>query len=246
MFRIALHGYGAMGQAIEHLAIGHGCTIVACCHEHNPISTLPLGTADAIVDFSVADAVPTAVQAAATLGIPIVVGTTGWYNRLDEMRAIASTAGVGMVYGTNFSIGVHMFFRLVEAAATMVNTQADYDVMLHEWHHANKRDSPSGTALTAAGRLLAHIERKRFMKTEPYNTTPDASTLHVTSTRGGHIAGRHQLTIDGPFDRIDIIHDARSRDGFASGALQAARWIVGRTDVVDVSDVAADILGLHP
>lgn len=245
MLRIALHGYGAMGRAIDSLAEGHNCVVVARCDVDTPLSSVERGTADVVIDFSVAAAVPTAVNDVAALGIPIVVGTTGWYDRLDDVRAIATNAGIGMVYGTNFSIGVHMFLRLVEVAATMVNAQPSYDVMVHEWHHHRKRDSPSGTALTIAERLLAGIERKHAVATEPWHQLPNPSMLHVTSTRGGEIPGRHQVTIDGPYDRIDIIHDARSRDGFASGALQAAQWIVGRSDVVDIADVATHILGLR-
>ncbi len=245
MLRIALHGYGAMGRAIEALAEGQGCRIVARCDVDAPLSALANDVADVVIDFSVASAVPAAVQAAATLGIPIVVGTTGWYERLDDVRAVASGAGIGMVYGTNFSIGVHMFFRLVDVAATMLNTQIDYDVMVHEWHHKHKRDSPSGTALSIAERLLAGIDRKYTIATEAIHGLPDPSALHVSSTRGGEVAGRHQVTIDGLYDRIDLIHDARNRNGFAAGALQAARWIVGRADVVDVANVAPYILGLR-
>lgn len=234
-----------MGRAIEALAEGQGCQIVARCDVDSPLSALPQGVADVVVDFSVANAVPAAVQASANLGIPIVVGTTGWYNSLDHVQSIATKAGIGMVYGTNFSLGVHMFFQLVEAAAIMVNSQPGYDVMVHEWHHAQKRDSPSGTALSVAERLLNHIQRKNTIESETYHTLPNPTALHVTSTRGGNIAGRHQVTIDGPFDRIDIIHDARSRDGFASGALQAAKWIAGRSDVVDIATVANQILGLR-
>ncbi|MBU3740903.1 MAG: 4-hydroxy-tetrahydrodipicolinate reductase [Candidatus Kapabacteria bacterium] len=237
MTRIAIVGYGAMGRAVERLAPQADANVVAICDIDDPFTPLVAAHADVAVDFTLPHVVPDVVRVACDSGTNLVIGTTGWYDRFDEVASMAAKAGIGLVYGTNFSIGVQMFFRLVRLAAQLAERQPEYDVMLHEWHHKRKKDAPSGTALTAADLVLGQLSRKTRIESETSHDRIDADALHVTSTRGGEIVGKHVLTMDSAVDRIEVTHDAKNRDGFAWGALQAARWINGRTGVYDFADI---------
>jgi 4-hydroxy-tetrahydrodipicolinate reductase len=241
MIRLALIGYGAMGRELATLAASHDCTVTATYDVDTPLPDLTTFDWDVAIDFSSADAVLANASVVAGAGKGLVVGTTGWNDQLPQLRAVIQSAGTGCVYGSNFSVGVQTFFRLVRAAGVLINDLAEYDVMVHEWHHQRKKDSPSGTALTLADILLDVVERKGRMKTETQHQRIDPEALHVTSTRGGEIPGRHLVTIDGPHDRIELVHDARSRAGFASGALRAAHWIKGRTGIYEFTDIFTEL-----
>jgi 4-hydroxy-tetrahydrodipicolinate reductase len=244
MTRIAIVGYGAMGRTIERLAPQVDVDVAAICDIDNPFTPMTARGVDVAIDFTLPHVVPHIVRVACEAHVNLVIGTTGWYDGLDEVRAMANEAGIGIVYGTNFSVGVQMFFRLLRRAAELADNHPEYDVMLHEWHHHRKKDAPSGTALTAAQIVLDSVERKTTMYTETSHAAIDPGALHVTSTRGGEIVGKHIVTIDSAVDRIELVHDAKNRDGFAMGALQAARWLHGKTGVYDFADIF-DHLGAH-
>lgn len=241
MTRIAIVGYGAMGRTVERLAPQSGVYVGAICDVDNPFSAMTAATVDVAIDFTLPHVVPDVVRVACDSGTNLVIGTTGWYDKLDDVRRMAAEAGIGIVYGTNFSVGVQMFFRLLRLAAQLADTRPEYDAMLHEWHHARKNDSPSGTALTAASIVMQELARKTSINSETVHDRIDPSALHVTSTRGGEVVGKHVLTLDSVFDRIEVIHDAKNRDGFALGALQAARWLHGKTGVHDFADIIDDL-----
>lgn len=244
MTRIAIIGYGAMGHMIERLAPHSGVDVAAIFDIDQPFTAMAAQGIDVAIDFTLPLVVPDTVRTACEANVNLVIGTTGWYDGLDAVRAMASEAGIGVVYGTNFSVGVQMFFRLVRLAAELADRHPDYDAMLHEWHHRRKKDSPSGTALTAAEQVLQGMPRKRRIATETAHDRIDPEALHVTSTRGGEIVGKHVLTLDSAVDRLEIVHDAKNREGFALGALQAARWLHGRTGVHDFADIV-DQLDTH-
>ncbi len=237
MTRIALVGYGSMGKEIERLAPTHACEVVAVYDVDAPLTSSGNNQWDVAIDFTVAEAVPHTVEIIAEMGKGLVIGTTGWNSQFEHVRSVVQQSNIGCVFGSNFSVGMQMFFRLARAAGVLLNAQPEYDVMIHEWHHARKKDSPSGTALTLGTILLDEVERKTGLITETQHGAIDSQLLHVTSTRGGNIAGRHTITIDGEFDRIDLTHDARNRSGFASGALRAARWIHHRKGFYDFTDI---------
>jgi len=239
--RIVLVGYGQMGRELHKAAEAAGCEIVGIHDVEAPYADGDTAY-DVAIEFTEPSSVIQNVKIAAEHGRNIVIGTTGWYDHLGEVRAIQEKAGIGVLYGSNFSIGVQMFFRLVEESGRLVNNVEDYDAMLHEYHHRRKKDSPSGTAHTAAERLLGTIDRKTHVTTEAQHDQIDANALHVSSTRGGDVIGRHTLTIDGPNDTIEITHNAKNRNGFVQGALAAARWMKGRTGFYDFSQVFTDIL----
>jgi 4-hydroxy-tetrahydrodipicolinate reductase len=181
---------------------------------------------DVAIDFSAPDAVLAHVAACAGAGVPLVEGTTGWQAQEAEVRRLMESGGGAMVFGANFSIGVHIFYRLVDRAAELFRGVAAYDPFIEEAHHASKKDAPSGTALH-----LRTLLAKRLGRDVP-----------IASTRAGHIPGVHRVGFDSAGDEITLIHTARSRDGFAAGALAAARWIAGRRGVYAFADVLDEIL----
>ena len=245
MTKILIIGYGAMGRALHQHAESHGCHVVGVHDLDTAFDPDNTEEFDVAIDFTEPSAVLDNARLVSSLGKGLVIGTTGWYESIKEVRQLAALTGTGIIYGTNFSIGVQIFFRLLREAGSLINEIDDYDVMLHEWHHNRKKDSPSGTALTAAKTLLEVIERKKSISTEAQHDRIDASALHVTSSRGGEIVGRHILTIDGTDDSIEIKHDAKTRMGFVNGALMAARWIHGKQGLYDFSEVFHQIHDEH-
>ena len=240
--KIALIGYGAMGKAIDALAEMEHCEVTSRYDVSQPLTPATIGNWDVAIDFSQADAVVRNVEIIAAAGKSLVIGTTGWYAELPTVKHIVAQSKIGCVAGTNFSVGVQMFIRLARAAGMLVNNNADYDVAVHEWHHTRKADSPSGTALTLADVLINEIARKERVETETSHTRLSPQALHVTSTRVGQVTGKHQITIDGVDDRIELIHDARNRNGFARGALRAARWVNGKQGYFDFTDVFTQVI----
>jgi 4-hydroxy-tetrahydrodipicolinate reductase len=180
---------------------------------------------DAAIDFTVADAVPRHAEACALARVPLVEGTTGWHARLDDVRRVFEREGGALIYGANFSVGVNLFYRVVARAAELFRG-FDYAAFVEEAHHSRKRDAPSGTAL-----------RLRDIVADAFGAEPP-----VASTRAGHIPGTHRVGFDSAADTVTLTHTARSREGFASGALVAARWIRGRTGVYEFSETLEEIL----
>jgi 4-hydroxy-tetrahydrodipicolinate reductase len=228
--KLALLGHGAMGRLVERLAVeaGHEVTTVLGSREASLRAeelAEVVGGHDAAIDFSVSEAVPRHAEACALARVPLVEGTTGWHEQLEEVRRRIEREGGAMVYGANFSVGVNLFYRVVARAAELFSV-VDYAPFVEEAHHSRKRDAPSGTAL-----------RLRDILAEAYD-----AEIPVASTRAGHIPGTHRVGFDSAADTITLMHTARSREGFASGALVAARWIQGRTGVFEFSETLDEIL----
>ena len=232
MSRLALIGYGKMGRLLEQLAPAHGFAVaVKLDGASNPggtgITAEAFAGVEVAIDFSVPGAVAADVERLAALGIPAVVGTTGWQADLPRVRALVEERGSGLLYGANFSVGVQVFYRLAEAAARLLAAEESYDAWLYEIHHKMKKDAPSGT--------LKEIQR--ILEAAGY-TRP----IDVASNRAGAIPGTHQIGFDAEADTILIEHRARSRAGFAHGALRAARWMLGRTGVHELSAVWEEVV----
>lgn len=237
MTRVAIIGHGAMGREVERLAEPLGMSISMISDVDRPFRDVSTAEFDVAIDFSWPDAVIDNVRAAARLRRPIVIGTTGWYDHMDEVRRIVTDAGIGCVWGSNFNIGTHIFLRIVRYAAEQINTRVGFDIAVHEWHHRRKKDSPSGTALTTAQTILSSLHRKTHIEVEAQHGIIDPAALHVSSTRVGDVIGRHQVTMDSAFESIEITHTAKNRQGFAQGALLAASWIEHRTGMYDVTEI---------
>jgi 4-hydroxy-tetrahydrodipicolinate reductase len=230
--KLALLGYGAMGQLVASQARAAGDEIGATLTSKDAARTVEemvtlLRGHDVAIDFSVGSAVITHIAACVRAGVPLVQGTTGWKDHEDDARRIVSENEGAMVYGANFSIGVNVFYRIVEQAARLFAGLDQYDAFIEEQHHTRKIDAPSGTAMKLKGLMAEYIK------------TP----VSIASTRAGHIPGTHRVGFDSAADQITLEHTARSREGFAAGALLAAHWVVGRKGVYEFSEVIDEILG---
>ena len=230
--KIALIGYGAMGQLVGRLALEQGHKIALTLDvEDADRRAEDLATAlrgcDVAIDFSIADTVPKNAEACALAGVPIVVGTTGWLAQLADVQRLVTAHDGALIYGANFSVGVQVFYRIAARAAELFRDLDSYDGFIEEAHHKRKRDAPSGTAIQ-----LHKIVAEKLGHEVP-----------VASTRAGYIPGTHRLGFDSAADQITLTHEARSREGFAAGALVAARWIVGRKGVYEFSEVFDEIVG---
>ena len=223
---IALIGYGKMGVEIEQIATKRGHTITQRFIDVDPVTLERLRGNDCCIDFSTASAIQFNVTSSLSLGIPIVIGTTGWNNEMNDVRALVDQYNGALVYGSNFSLGANIFFKLAEDASKIFNTYTDYDVAVHETHHNMKKDAPSGTALTVANKVLQHFLRKQKISTLPTNIKPDE--LLVSSSRIGSVVGEHTVRFNSLADDIILTHNAHNRSGFALGAVLAAEWIVSK------------------
>lgn len=233
--RIALFGFGKMGREVSEVAREQGETIAEVFDEFRLVQVEPLADVDMCIDFSTPDAVVGNIRAAIQAKRDIVVGTTGWQKHLPEFHGALKDSG--LLYASNFSLGVNLFFRMVRQAAALMNRAEEYDPYVHEIHHRQKVDSPSGTALTLAQILVQGIDRKKEILTRPPAGKIQSDALHVSSTRVGTVAGTHTVGFDSDADLIELTHVAKSRRGFALGALAAARWLRGRKGIYTMDDV---------
>lgn len=229
--RIALIGYGSMGTLVKSLAVEKGHDVVVIVNEsHGNLAPEQLAEtlriANAAIDFSVAAAVRRNVEACVLAGVPIVEGTTGWLDKKAEIERIVSEGNGSLVYGANFSIGVNLFYKVVEHAAELFAKFPEYEAFIEEQHHSKKKDAPSGTALKLKDIVARHL----------------SSEFSISATRAGSIPGTHRIGFDGKADQILLEHTARSREGFALGAIMAAEWIVGRKGVFEFGEVIDELL----
>jgi 4-hydroxy-tetrahydrodipicolinate reductase len=220
--RALIIGYGRMGKLLESLAPECGITIAGTVDiaEAGVPQTWP--AADVAIDFSVADAVLPNVRRLAGRGVNVVIGTTGWSGHEPDVRKVAADAGIGVVAAPNFALGVNLFAALTERAGELFGPHAAFGAWIHEAHHAAKRDAPSGTAL-----MLETALREGGI----------SRAIDISSTRAGSIPGTHTIGFDAAGETITLTHTARDRSGFARGALEAARWVIGRTGWFTMKDV---------
>lgn len=229
--KIALIGTGKMGQIVASIARDRGHEIAISIDESDadtgPIELAKkIGSCDIAIDFSAASAVLRNVEACAIAGVPLAEGTTGWNSNLDAIKALVTKEDGALVYGANFSIGVNLFYRIIDHATQLFARFPVYEVFIEEQHHSRKKDAPSGTALKLKQLVSEHID----------------SDFSVSSTRAGNIPGTHRVGFDGPADQILLEHIARSREGFAAGALMAAEWIANKKGFFEFNEVMDEIL----
>jgi len=225
--RLAIVGYGKMGRLIEQFAPEYGFAVALKLDEYNNAAFEGVTRAnfqgiDVAVDFSIPSAVVENAERIAALGVNIVLGTTGWLSEQDRVKAAVARHNIGLVWSPNYSIGVNAFFRLVRAAARLLASEPSYGAWAWEIHHATKKDAPSGT-------LLKLVEE---MKAAGYPRSIDTA-----ASRAGAHPGTHEIGFDSAADTITLRHTARSREGFARGALKAAQWIVGQKGFHEFSEV---------
>lgn len=229
--KIALIGYGAMGKLIKILAENKNHEIALTIDEtHADLSAAELSerlkNIDAAIDFSVAEAVRRNAAACLIADVPLVEGTTGWNAEIENIKQSVESKNGALVFGANFSIGVNLFYRIADFAAELFSNFEDYEAFIEEQHHSRKKDAPSGTALKLKDIVAKNIKKE----------------FSVSSTRAGNIPGTHRVGFDGNADQILLEHFARSREGFASGAILAAEWIVGKKGFWEFTEVMDEII----
>src|SRR5664280_1408850 len=227
MHKLAIVGYGKMGKLIEQLAPEYDFEVALKLDEFNNPDGAGLTTGnfagiDAAIEFSIPAAVPGNVEGIAALGVPLVVGTTGWLEHIDRVKRAIEVHNTGLVWSPNFSIGVNVFFRLVAEAARLLAAEPAYGSWAWEIHHSTKKDAPSGTLL----KLVEEMKKAGYTR-----------TIDVSSNRAGAHPGTHEIGFDSGADTITLRHTARSREGFARGALQAAQWVIDKQGFYEFSEI---------
>ena len=222
--KLGIIGYGRMGRIIEQIAIQRG---------HEIVSIIDIGRnekignhAECYIDFSVPEALEINIEILCDLQVPVVIGVTGWNNKIEEYAKLFNSKGNIGIWCGNYSLGVNLYWKVIKQTAETFDKFAnEYDIMIHEFHHKNKIDSPSGTAIQTAKIILDKSSVKDAIITETLQRKRKDNELHVTATRGGSIPGTHTVIFDSNFDTVEINHTARSREGFALGAVIAAEKI---------------------
>ena len=236
--KIAIIGYGEMGRAVKFAADEKKIEVSHVFDIDNPIDENGSYDFDVAIDFSSPTALIKNLLAVSALNKNIVIGATGWDFLFEQVRTIVANNGIGCVYASNFSIGMKIFNSIVKQAAIDFNEQSSlYDVFIHEFHHRNKIDSPSGTGITLAKSVLNGFKAKKSIFTERADGKLPNDALHLSSTRGGAVFGKHSLYFDSAFDTIELSHTAKNRMGFAFGALAAAEWIDGKFGLFDFAEI---------
>ncbi|MEK7263028.1 MAG: 4-hydroxy-tetrahydrodipicolinate reductase [Bacteroidota bacterium] len=239
---IAIIGYGRMGKEIETIANERNITIKKIFTSKNNIAGTGLTKqslkgVDVCLEFSTPDTAFDNVSAALSAGKNVVCGTTGWMSKMNDAKKLASKNNVGFLFAANFSIGLNIFSHILASASELFNKFDDYDVFIHELHHAQKKDSPSGTALSLASTILQNFPRKKEIVADKLKQPIATNQLHVTSSRAGYWIGQHKVVFDSEVDIIELTHTARNRRGFALGALTAAKWLQGKQGCFSMQDV---------
>lgn len=228
--KIALLGYGKMGKVIERIALERGHEIVLKKSSVNSFDGLE--TADAAIDFSIPDAAVENISQALNLGIPVVSGTTGWLEQYHNIAKLCEDKNGAFIYGSNFSLGVNIFFELNSHLAKMMRTLNQYKVSMEEIHHTQKLDAPSGTAISLAKDIIAESDYAGWAI-----ENPKPEDIFIDVKRIENVPGTHVVTYDSEIDSIEIKHTAHNREGFALGAVIAAEWLAGKTGIYTMKDV---------
>ena len=234
--KIALIGYGKMGKAIEAVAIERGHKVVLKID----ISTMETFTAenlqqcDVAIEFTSPHSAVKNISSCLQAGIPVISGSTGWLSQWNEIKELCNSSNGALVYASNFSVGVNIFFEVNKKLAQLMNPHHDYAVSMMEIHHTEKKDAPSGTAITLAEQVFENLDRKTNWVTEP---STDPGALIITSERKDPAPGTHKVLYSSAIDDIEIIHTAHNRQGFATGAVLAAEFIQNKKGIFSMKDV---------
>ncbi len=234
--KIALIGYGKMGKELEIAALTNGHEIVLKADHNSKITSADLKQADVAIEFTQPGAAVKNIQLCFDANIPVVVGTTGWYDDLEKIREECKSKNQSLLFASNFSIGVNIFFELNRKLAKMMNDYKEYEVDIEEVHHLQKLDKPSGTAISLANDLVNELDSKTSWQLDEEDNYPKEKLL-IRSYREDAIPGIHSVAYRSTNDVIEIKHVAQNRKGFAMGALIAAEWLVGKKGVFTMKDV---------
>jgi len=242
--KIAILGYGSMGKEVEKIANVKNIEITDIFDINNRISPTEKYDFDIAIDFTFPDAVLDNVKILSGMNKNIIIGTTGWDKYFSEVKQLIEQNNIGLVYASNFSLGMQMFMRIVDFASKQIATLTDYDIFMNEIHHRRKKDAPSGTALVLANNIIKNVPSKKDILTNQSEGEISNEKLFVSSTRGGEITGIHSIYIDSLADTIELNHRAKNRSGFATGAVEAAIWLGNKRGIYDFADIINEILGI--
>ena len=234
--RVAIIGYGKMGHEIEQVLIQRGHTVALIIDQNNTedLCAEKLSDIDVAIEFTTPDTAYNNVRTCIECGTPVVCGTTGWHDKLEELQALCREKDSTMIWSSNYSLGVNITFRLNRYLAEIMNRFDAYNVSMEEIHHTQKKDAPSGTAISLANDILERVERKDKWVNEP---TTDANAIEITSLREGTVPGTHTVTYTSDDDKIEIKHTLFSRRALALGAVVAAEFIAPRKGVFTIDDL---------
>jgi len=243
--KLALLGYGKMGREIENLAIERGHEIcVKIDHENEwAIAVDLLSCADMAIDFSTPESALSNIRRCFDAGIPLVEGTTGWHDHLPQIRQECLSRDQSLFWAPNFSIGVNLFFELNRMLATLMSNYPEYEIALEETHHIHKKDAPSGTAIVLANDI---IQNHRSSENWVRETAGKPGDIPIHSHRVEEVTGTHRVMYESPDDRIEIIHTANNRKGFARGAIIAAEWLKGKKGFYEMKDLIGSLQKNYP
>lgn len=238
--KIALIGYGKMGHEIEKIALERGHEIVCTIDlgEDNKFESDEFKSADVAIEFTSPESALNNYKSAFAADVPVVSGTTGWLENIDEIKKECSENGKTFFYASNFSLGVNLFFALNKKLAKMMNNYSDYNVRMEETHHIHKLDAPSGTAITLAEGVIENLDRKEAWLLDKENSESD---LKISSFREGEVPGIHTVIYESDVDTITISHDAKSRKGFALGAVVAAEFTKDKKGFLGMEDLLGNL-----
>jgi 4-hydroxy-tetrahydrodipicolinate reductase len=245
--KLALVGTGQMGQAVAAVAADGPHEVTVRFNSDRPFLDAERSACeevDTAVDFSLPSLAVPHLRRYCEWGLPVVMGTTGWYDALDDVRALVDQHETSVLYAPNFSIGVAVLSRTVDRVTDLMDELDAYDAFVHEMHHTKKADSPSGTARMLGEQLVEGLAHKDHLDPEAQHQRIDPAAVHVSSTRAGTAFGEHTVGFDSPYDRVSLRHRAKNRRGFAVGALRAAEWLQGRTGLYTLDDVLDDWLNV--
>ncbi len=234
--KVVIIGYGKMGKTIERVALAKNIDVVG----HIDIDTSPAARqalylhADVGIEFSHPDAAFENITEAITSGLPIVSGTTGWLDKFESIRELVSETEGAFFYASNYSIGVNIFWSINEQLAKIMNDYPSYEVKMEEVHHIHKKDEPSGTAITTSEGITKHLNRKDSWT---LSDSPNEAEIAIKAKREGEVFGIHAVDYQSPMDTIRIYHEAHTRDGFAQGAVMAAKWLYGKQGIFGMKDM---------
>jgi 4-hydroxy-tetrahydrodipicolinate reductase len=237
--KIAIIGYGKMGREIEKIALERKHEIALCVDEQSfsDASKLKLKDCEVAIEFSIPSAAYSNITTCFDAGVPVVSGTTGWTERMEQIKSECRKRNGSFFYAPNFSIGVNIFFEMNRKLASLMKSQRDYDVSIREVHHVHKKDKPSGTAIKLAEDIIRSTEDKKKWKLGDQSTPSAEEELRITSERKDEETGFHEVKYKSEIDEIIISHNAFNRKGFALGAVLAAEWLPGKKGVFGMNDL---------
>jgi len=233
---VAIIGYGKMGHEIEQVLLSRGHSVALIIDQENAhdLCAEKLAGVDVAIEFTTPTTAYSNVRTCIECGTPVVSGTTGWHDKLEELQALCRERGSSMIWSSNYSLGVNITFRLNRYLAELMNRFDGYNVAIEEIHHTQKKDAPSGTAISLANDILARVERKQRWLNEP---TEEADAIEITSLREGTVPGTHTVTYESADDKIEIKHTLFSRRALALGAVVAAEFVATRKGVFTIDDL---------